>query len=245
MNTHSLILTIAVVASLVLAMAACNVLPEAEATRHFMLPQAAAEAPADGEAAFPLALRVHSPQASRILGSSRIAVVPDENEISSYRGARWSEPVPNLLRDRIIEAFQRDGRLATVFDEQNRLSADLELFSKLGAFQSEYVNGKALVRIQLDVQLTRAGGRELIASRRFEVTEESPAESIESVVASFGRAGDRLSGELLEWTMAQVANFRATSKGAASTNPAVKQIVLICLTGRPRNAADNVRTRPS
>lgn len=201
------------VAPLLASLAACTVLPEAESFRRFSLPHEASTSTAEGQVSFPLTLRVHSPQASRILGGSRIIVEPEANELSSYSGARWSEPAPNLLRDRIIEAFQQNGRLATVIDEQNRLAADLELVSKLGAFQSEYVDGMPQVRIQLDVQLTRGGGRQLIASRRFEVTEASPDESIEGVVESFGRAGDRLSAAVVEWTMEQLAALEDAGRG--------------------------------
>lgn len=220
-------LRFAVVALLLASLAACTVLPEAESFRRFSLPQDEAVSAADEQASFPLTLRVHSPQAGRVLGGSRIVVEPEANEISSYRGARWSESAPKLLRDRIIGAFQQSGRVGTVIDEQNRLSTDLELVSKLNAFQSEYVNGIPRVRIQLDVQLTRAGGRELIASRRFEVTEASPDESIESVVESFGRAGDRLSAAVVEWTMDQLPNLKNAGRGASAG-----------VFGHPRNVVD-------
>lgn len=199
---------VSLVALLTLLFAACNVLPESESVRRFLLPQEGTDEErafrSSAEATLPLVLRVHSPQASQILASTRIAVVPDESEISSYRGARWAQPVPNLLRDRVVEAFLQNGRLAGVVDEQNRLDADLVLTSKLRAFQSEYVDGKPQVRILLDAQLSDSGTRELIASRRFEVLQESPGESIESVVASFGRASDQLSGQLVDWTLEQV-----------------------------------------
>lgn len=196
------------VAVLTVFCTACNVLPESEPVRRFLLPQEGIEqekaSPPSAEATIPIVLRVQSPQASQVLASTRIAVVPDESEISSYRGARWAQPVPSLLRDRVVEAFLQNGRLAGVIDEQNRLDAGLVLTSKLRAFQSEYVDGKPQVRILLDAQLSDSDTRELIASRRFEVRQESPDESIESVVASFGRASDQLSAELVDWTLQQV-----------------------------------------
>ncbi|GAB6388765.1 ABC-type transport auxiliary lipoprotein family protein [Stutzerimonas marianensis] len=181
-------------------LAACSVLPESETLRIFLLPTSSTPAQSS-EPTMQKALRINTPQASRILASQRIAVVPQGNEISAYRGARWSDAAPVLLRDRLIEAFQRDGRMPSVSNEDVNLYADLSLHSDLRAFQSEYVDGQPVVVIRLDARLVNRNDQHTLANRRFEVRQPSTGTDVERVVEAFGQAGDRLSADVLQWTL--------------------------------------------
>lgn len=182
-------------------LSACSVLPEAETLRIFLLPTAPVE-PQASETTRQQALRINTPQASRILASQRIAVVPQGNEISAYGGARWSDAAPVLLRDRLIEAFQRDGRMPSVSNEDANLYADYSLHSDLRAFQSVYVDGKPVVLITLDTRLVEVNTQHTLANRRFEVRQPASGTGIEQVVEAFGKASDRLSREVVDWTLA-------------------------------------------
>lgn len=182
-------------------LAACSVLPASETLRIFLLPTTPVE-PQAGEPIRQQALRINTPQASRILSSQRIAVVPQGNEISAYGGARWSDAAPVLLRDRLIEAFQRDGRMPSVSNEDVNLYADYSLHSDLRAFQSVYVDGKPVVLITLDARLVDRNTQHTLANRRFEVRQPASDTAVEQVVEAFGKAGDRLSREVVDWTLA-------------------------------------------
>lgn len=182
-------------------LAACSVLPASETLRIFLLPTTPVE-PQAGEPIRQQALRINTPQASRILSSQRIAVVPQGNEISAYGGARWSDAAPVLLRDRLIEAFQRDGRMPSVSNEDVNLYADYSLHSDLRAFQSVYVDGKPVVLIILDARLVDRNTQHTLANRRFEVRQPASDTAVEQVVEAFGKAGDRLSREVVDWTLA-------------------------------------------
>ncbi|HBS80516.1 MAG TPA: hypothetical protein DD989_18005, partial [Pseudomonas sp.] len=60
---------------LITALSACSVLPESETLRIFLLPTSPTPQQAS-EPTIQQALRINTPQASRILASQRIAVVP-------------------------------------------------------------------------------------------------------------------------------------------------------------------------
>ncbi|WP_019340836.1 ABC-type transport auxiliary lipoprotein family protein [Stutzerimonas stutzeri] len=182
------------------ALAACSILPESETLRVFLLPTTPAQQQAS-EPTTQQALRINTPQASRILASQRIAVVPQGNQISAYQAARWSDAAPMLLRDRLIEGFQRDGRMPSVSNEDVNLYADLSLHSNLRAFQSVYVDGKPVVVITLDARLVNRNDQHTLANRRFEVRRPSADPSVESVVEAFGLASDRLSADIIDWTL--------------------------------------------
>lgn len=197
---HLLHLAVSLLAlSLLVLLPACTLLTESEPVRLFMLPEPTLEA--SREAPLDLALRVDTPSAASPLDGSRLLVMPSPGELQAYAGARWRDAAPLLLRDTLVEAFRMDGRLATVVDDASRARSDATLTSHLSAFHSRYHEGSPEVVIRLDAQLLDEGSREVLASRRLEVVEPSRGESIEAVVAAFGRATEAMSRQLVDWTL--------------------------------------------
>lgn len=183
-----------------LSMTACSILPKQEPSDVYRLPTASTTtkvtAPVDWS------LRVARPKASETLDSPRIAVIPRGDVISSYKGARWSDPAPVLLRNRLTDAFYRDGRVQSISTDESNLQADFELGGELQAFQSEYRGTAVEVVIRLDARLVDDHQR-IIASRRFEVHQPVADKPVSAVVAGFGQASDALTAQVLQWTVEQ------------------------------------------
>ncbi len=179
---------------------ACSILPKPDPSDVYRL--AAAPAATQGT---PVAwsLRVTKPQTSEFLDSPRIAVVPNGDLISSYANSRWSDPSPVLLRNRLLDGFQRDGRVTLLSTDDTNLQADYELGGQLQAFQSEYRGTAVEVVIRLDARLVRGSDQRIIASRRFEVRQPVGDTKVPAVVAAFGLAGDQLNKQVVEWVVQQ------------------------------------------
>ncbi|MBG4646904.1 membrane integrity-associated transporter subunit PqiC [Pseudomonas aeruginosa] len=150
-------------------------------------------------------LRIARPRTSLVLESPRIAVRPHGDEISVYQGARWSDPAPSLLRDRLMQAFQADGRVRGLSSDDSNLQADFELGGDLRAFQTEYPNGQASALIRYDARLVRTDDKRVVASRRFEGSQPVDGKKVAAVVSAFGKAGDTLSAQVLDWTLRQAS----------------------------------------
>jgi cholesterol transport system auxiliary component len=179
---------------------ACSILPKADPSDVYRL--ASAQATAQGTPVS-WSLRVTKPQTSEFLDSPRIAVVPNGDLISSYANARWSDPAPVLLRNRLLDGFQRDGRVTLLSTDDTNLQADYELGGQLQAFQSEYRGRAVDVVIRLDARLVRGNDQRIIASRRFEVRQPVSDTQVPAVVAAFGQAGDQLNKQVVDWVVAQ------------------------------------------
>lgn len=187
-----------------LGLSACSILPKADPQTVYRLPttmaaQATASRSADGGGISTRALRIATPYASRSLDSERILVLPEGDVIKSYAGARWSDSAPVLLRERLLEAFQSDGRFARVSGEQSNIAAALELSGSLLAFQSEYRNGRPTVVIVYEARLVDTATRQQLATRRFSVSQSVAGTQLPEVVSAFGQASDRLSADVVAW----------------------------------------------
>lgn len=179
---------------------ACSILPKADPSDTYRLPSAQA---AHQGAPVSWSLRLTKPQTSEFLDSPRIAVVPNGDLISSYANSRWSDPAPVLLRNRLLDGFQRDGRVTLLSTDDTNLQADYELGGQLQAFQSEYRGSAVDVLIRLDARLVRGSDQRIIASRRFEVRQAVTDTQVPAVVAAFGQAGDQLNRQVVEWVVQQ------------------------------------------
>lgn len=179
---------------------ACSILPKADPSDVYRL--ASAQATSQGTPVS-WSLRVTKPQTSEFLDSPRIAVVPKGDLISSYANSRWSDPAPVLLRNRLLDGFQRDGRVTLLSTDDTNLQADYELGGQLQAFQSQYRGNAVEVVIRLDARLVRGSDQRILASRRFEVRQPVSDTQVPGVVAAFGQAGDQLNKQVVDWVVSQ------------------------------------------
>lgn len=187
-------------AAALLSLGACSILPEQAPSDVYRLPTASTVS--KGTSPVSWSLRVVRPKSSEALDSPHIAVIPEGNVISSYKGARWSDPAPVLLRNRLTDAFYRDGRVQSISTDDSNLQADFELGGELQAFQSEYRGTAIEVVIRLDARLADDRQR-IVANRRFEVHQPVADKQVPAVVSAFGQASDTLAAQVLQWTVEQ------------------------------------------
>jgi cholesterol transport system auxiliary component len=179
----------------------CSIFPPSEPLQVYRLPSQARQP--SSAPALAWSLRINQPQASQALNNTRIAVLPDGNQISSYANSRWSDPAPRLLRNHLLNAFQNDGRLPALSSDDDNLQADLSLGGELQAFQSEYQQGAVTVVVRLHARLIDSRSQRIIASQRFEVRQALLTPQVPAVVIAFGQASDQLAAQVLQWTLIQ------------------------------------------
>lgn len=182
---------------------ACSILPKPEPFELYRLPSAQSSVAPAHATPQRWSLRLNKPQASEALNSPNIAVIPQGDVISSYKGARWSDPAPVLMRNRLLDGFQRDGRVTLLSTDDSNFQADLELGGSLQAFQTEYQGTNAGVIVRLDALLVRGYDQRILASKRFEVRQPLSDVKVPAVVAGFGQASDQLTTQVVAWAVEQ------------------------------------------
>lgn len=182
---------------------ACSILPQSEPSDVYRLPTAQAPASTISPATQSWSLRLNKLQASEALNRPTIAVIPQGDVISSYKGSRWSDPAPVLVRNRLLDGFQRDGRVTLLSTDDSNFAADLELGGNLQAFQTEYQGTQASVVVRVDALLVRGYDQRILASRRFEERQSLNDVQVPAVVAGFGQASDRLTAKVVAWAVDQ------------------------------------------
>ncbi|HEX7370528.1 MAG TPA: ABC-type transport auxiliary lipoprotein family protein [Rhodanobacteraceae bacterium] len=209
MSNISSTLRVMFVAGVVALLAACSILPRNEAVQIWQPPEDNAAITAS-HARF--SLRIDTPNTSGLIGNDGIIVMPQPGQVSTYKGARWSEAPPTLVRQRLVDAFMA-AKLPAVTTDDDHFYADYTLSGDLRAFQSEYRSGAPVIVVRFDAQLRRGGSRKLIATHSFVVTQKPSGVDVPQIVDAFGAADDELARQVVAWTL-QVAGRDAAAHPA-------------------------------
>ena len=199
-------------------LAACSVLPKSSPVQIWE-PQESA-APATGTPTADFSLRVDTPNTTGALDQAGIVVMPEPGQVSTYKGARWSESPALLVRHRLVDAFMA-AKLPAVTTDDDHFGSDYTLSGDLRTFQSEYRGGSPVVVVRFDAQLRRGGARNLLATRSFVITQNPSGVDVPQIVAAFGAADDTLAQQVVAWAI-EVAN-RDKAAHPADPDDAVPQ----------------------
>lgn len=195
----------------------CSVLPKGSPVQVWQPLESAT--PATDAATADFSLRVDTPNTSGALDQSGIMVMPEPGQVSTYKGARWSEPPALLVRHRLVDAFMA-AKLPAVTTDDDHFSSDYTLSGDLRAYQSEYRSGSPVVVVRYDAQLRRGGARNLLATHSFVVTQNPSGVDVPQIVAAFGAADDALAQQVVAWTIDVANRDRASRTAGADDKPA-------------------------
>lgn len=181
-----------------LGLSACTLLPESEPVQVYQMP-APKQPEAQSVNALPVSLRIDTPRAGFALSGPRMLVNPEGDQLSTYKGARWSDPVPTLVRDHLARSFALRGGLRHVSTEDHSLYADVHMGTDLRSFQVIYGDRGPQATIELDARLVDPTNRHVLASRSFFIEQPLQNPQVPSVVQAYGQALDQLADDLIGW----------------------------------------------
>jgi cholesterol transport system auxiliary component len=215
MNRASLVPATALAVAITLAttLGGCSLLGGSREPAAIYAPQVS-PAPDPAWPALDWQLSISRPEASRIVGATRIAVRPDPGELQVYKGARWAKSPDEQLQDALLREFESSGKLRAVAREGSSMAADHRLELDLRRFDADYAgNAVPSATIEVGAMLLGNDERGVIASRSF--TQAVPAAGTDTaqVAAAFGQALQAVAHDIAGWTL---------QSGAASAEAAAR-----------------------
>lgn len=158
-------------------------------------------------------LAIDTPLASDALDTSRMLVMPTPGALETYKGGRWADTPPLVLRGLLIEAFQQTGRIAGVGAVTSGLHADYTMTIDLYDFEVQYRDGAPHAVIRLNAKLTDVSVNRVRAARMFEADEPVAGAQAADASVAFQRALDQMLAQMVAWTFEQgQANWGKTAQ---------------------------------
>jgi cholesterol transport system auxiliary component len=184
-----------------LAMGGCALLGGSHEPATIYAPQVA-PAPDPAWPALDWQLSISRPEASRIVGTTRIAVRPEPGEVQVYKGALWAKAPDEQLQDALLRELEASGKLRAVARQGSGMSADHRLELDLRRFDADYA-GNAVPSATVEVGAMLLGGenRDVIASRNFIQAVPAAGTDPAQVSQAFGQALQAIAHDIAGWTL--------------------------------------------
>lgn len=194
----------------VAAIASCSVLPKREPTVIYQPARGTTTALADTPKAN-WSLLVARPIAGLLYETDRITVRPEVGAVQVYKGASWSDLVPNLVQTALLERFEDSQKILTVAAPGGAVRGEYQLMTELRAFDSIYDQpGHPQAVIEIHAKLVHSEDGEVVAARTFRETESASGVEVPAVVDAFSRSLDRASNQIVAWTLTNGSRYEAT-----------------------------------
>jgi cholesterol transport system auxiliary component len=147
-------------------------------------------------------LLIEAPSAPGGLDTERIALMKSDISLDYFAGAAWTDRVPLMVQNLLIESFENTGKISAIDRESLALRADYVLETDIRDFTAIYSGSEApTVRVRLGLKLVRLPQKEIVAMRT--VSADAPAQqnSVPAVVGTFNTALHQVVGEAVAWTL--------------------------------------------
>src|SRR3954447_20043400 len=149
-----------------------------------------AAAPAQSPRQVPALLVIATPTAPAGLDTKPMAVINSPVGIDYFAEGEWVDRPPFLVKEALIEGFQKSGAFTGVSSEGLGLSADYVLNTDIRDFTAVYdsPNGPPLARVRIAAELITMPGRNIAAT--ISVTREARAGAVDlpAIVNAFNQA---------------------------------------------------------
>lgn len=141
---------------------------------------------------------------SEHLDSSRIALIKNDSAIDFYADSAWTDHLPVLVQNALVEAFEDSGRIAAVASDSEGFHADYLLQAELRDFEAHYdaPDGIPTVKVRIQAKLAPTKGREIMANLNAVHQITASANSVPAVVRAFDEALGEVFSEIVNWALA-------------------------------------------
>jgi cholesterol transport system auxiliary component len=145
------------------------------------------------------------------LDSNRIAVRPEPNVLQVYKGANWSESLPDLVQANLVQALENSGRIKSVSRQNSGVPAEVAMLVDIRQFESVYAPDAKIpdAVIQMHVKVLEYPSNRVIAAQTFSVIAPSASKDIPDVVQAFESGLNSLSADIISFTL---TNGRSKSR---------------------------------
>jgi phospholipid/cholesterol/gamma-HCH transport system substrate-binding protein len=143
-------------------------------------------------------LVVPEPTALLMFDTQNILVRPSAGGSPMVANAQWSDSLPKLLQEKLIQSFENANYLRTVMRPTEGIGADHQLLIDIRGFQLS-LSPDPIANVEFSAKIVAKNGR-IVDARIFQAT--APAKTIEApgAVAALDEAFNKAATDLVTWT---------------------------------------------
>jgi cholesterol transport system auxiliary component len=143
------------------------------------------------------------PTALKALDSEQIVIRTSPAAIEYLAKSQWSDRLPNIVQDKLVQAFENSGAVGGVGRPGDGLAIDYNIISAIRAFEIRADRGELAV-VELSVKVLNDRNGVVVASKIFRSTEPVRGTGNAAYVQSLDRAFEAVVQDLVSWTLSRI-----------------------------------------
>ena len=157
---------------------------------------------ADRQAVVPSkVINIEYPLAPRPIGGADIMLSSDNRSLTAAANAHWAEPVPDMIRNTLIDALAANSDITGVIPKGStrvpfRLNTDVRRFEAV--FDRGPESGPLAI-VQLNLSLTGTKSRNLISTRTIRTEARASTASVSAIVSAQEAATLDATRQITQW----------------------------------------------
>lgn len=146
---------------------------------------------------------VAEPSALKALDGENIVIRSSTTSLQYLDGAQWSDRLPKIVQARLVEAFQRSGRLGGVGQPGEGLAVDYQVIADIRAFEIR-VDGADRAYVKISVKLLDDRNGVVRSTRVFESGAPLATSGNDAYVAALDAAFGDVAAEIVSWAISRM-----------------------------------------
>ena len=143
------------------------------------------------------------PTALKALDSEQIVIRTSPEAIEYLAKSQWSDRLPNIVQDKLVQAFENSGGVGGVGRPGDGLAIDYTIISAIRAFEIRADRGELAV-VELSVKVLNDRNGVVAASKIFRSTSPVVGSGNAAYVQSLDRAFEAVVQDLVSWTLSRI-----------------------------------------
>jgi ABC-type uncharacterized transport system auxiliary subunit len=163
------------------------------------------------------------PEPSTLMGfnTDKILLQPACGESTDLPNAKWSDNLPVLFQDKVIQSFENAGYAKSISRTREGVTGDYQLLIDIRRFHVSTASEPATADVAFVAKVLDKDGK-IIGAREFQATAPATGSDAKAYVAAFDDAFAKLLSELVVWsteTISSAPPVPAPAPPVADTQP--------------------------
>ena len=146
---------------------------------------------------------ITEPAALKALDSEQIVIRPTPSSIEYLAKSQWSDRLPKIVQDKLVQAFENSGRVGGVGRPGDGLAIDYKIITSIRAFEIKVDGGEHAV-VELSAKVLNDRNGVVVASKVFRSTAPVTGSGNAAYVQALDTAFEAVVRDLVGWTLSRI-----------------------------------------
>ena len=143
---------------------------------------------------------ITEPSALKALDGENIVIRSSTTSLQFLDGAQWADRLPKIVQARLVETFQRSGRLGGVGKPGEGLAVDYQIIADIRAFEIR-VEGGNRAHVHISVKLLNDRNGVVRSTAAFEAVSNVTGTENDDYVAALDVAFGEVAVKIVDWAL--------------------------------------------